>query len=52
MSLLIDSAEQRFLICLFYEKSISVVVDLELKKYSLGNLSKSFFSNLVLDLFY
>ena len=28
-----------------------MVVDFELKKHSLGNLSKSFFSNLVLDLF-
>ena len=38
-----DSAGQKFLICLFYEKSTSVVVDFELKKFSLGNLTKSFF---------
>ena len=52
MSLLIGSAGQNCLIWLFYEKSTSVVVDFELKKHSLGNLSKSFFSNLVLDFFY
>ena len=33
----------RFLIWLFYEKSISVVVDFELKTFSFGNLTKSFF---------
>ena len=38
-----DSAGQKFLIWLFYEKSTSVVVDFELKKFSLGNLTKSFF---------
>ena len=43
MSLLIGSAGQKCLIWLFYEKSTSVVVDFELKKYSLGNLTKSFF---------
>ena len=53
MSPLIGSAGQKFLIWLFYEKSTSEVVDFELKKYSLGNLTKSFFfSNLVLYLFY
>ena len=51
MSLLIGSAGQKILIWLFYEKRTSVVVDFELKKFSLGNLTK-FFSNLVLDLFY
>ena len=45
MSLLIGSAGQKFLIWLFYEKSISVVVDFELKKFSLGNLMKSFFQS-------
>ena len=34
---------KRFLIWLFYEKSISVVVDFELKTFPLGNLTKSFF---------
>ena len=43
MSLLIDSAGQKFLIWLFYEKSTSVVVDFELKKFSLGNLTKKCF---------
>ena len=42
MSLLIGSAEENFLIWLFYEKSSSVVVDFELKKFSLGNLTKDF----------
>ena len=41
--LLIDSAGQKILIWLFYEKSTSVVVDFELKKFSLGNLMKSSF---------
>ena len=45
MSLLIGSAGKKFLIWLFYEKSISVVVDFELKKFSLGNLTKSFFQS-------
>ena len=45
MSLLISSAGQKFLICLFYEKSTPVVVDLKLKKFSLGNLTKSFFQS-------
>ena len=52
MSLLIGSAGQKFLIWLFFEKSTLVVVDFELKKYSLVDLTKSFFSNLVLDLYY
>ena len=52
MSPLLGSAGQKLLIWLFYEKSTSEVVDFELKKYSLGNLTKSFFSNPVLDLFY
>ena len=39
------------MIWLFYEKSTSLVVDFELKKFSLGNLT-NFFSNLALDLFY
>ena len=43
MSLLTGSAGQKFLIWLFYEKSTSVVVDFELKKFSLVNLTKSFF---------
>ena len=51
MSLLIGSAGQKFLIWLFFEKSTLVVVDFELKKYSLVDLTKSFFSNLVLDLY-
>ena len=33
------------MIWLFYEKSTSVVVDYELKKFSLGNLTKSFFQS-------
>ena len=33
----------KFLIWLIYEKSTSVVVDFELKKFSLGKLTKSFF---------
>ena len=45
MSLLIGSAGKKFLIWLFYEKSISVVVDFQLKKFSLGNLTKSFFQS-------
>ena len=45
MSLLIGSAGQKFLIWLFYEKSTSVVVDVQLKKLSLGNLTKSFFQS-------
>ena len=36
---------QKFSIWLFYEKSTSVVVDFELKKFSLGNLTKSFFQS-------
>ena len=51
MSLLIGSAGQKFLIWLFYEKFTWVVVDFDLKKFSLDNLTNSF-SNLVLDLFY
>ena len=43
MSLLIGSAVQNCLMWLFYEKSTLVVVDFELKKHSLGNLSKIFF---------
>ena len=43
MSLLKGSAGEKFLIWLFYEKSTPVVVDFELKKYSFGNLTKSFF---------
>ena len=45
MSLLIGSAGQKFLICLFYEKSTSVVVDFELKKFSLVKLTKIFFQS-------
>ena len=45
MSLLIGSAGENFLVWLFYEKSTSVVVDFELKKISLGNLTKSFFQS-------
>ena len=45
MSLLIGSAGQKILIWLFYEKRTSVVVDFELKKLSLGNLTKSFFQS-------
>ena len=45
MSLLIGSAGQKFLIWLFYEKSTSVVVDFQLKKLSLCNLTKSFFQS-------
>ena len=41
--LLIGSAGQKVLIWLFYEKSTSVVVDFELKKFSLGNLTKKCF---------
>ena len=43
VSLLIGSAVQKFLIWLFYEQSALLVVDFELKKFSLGNLTKSFF---------
>ena len=43
MSLLKGSAGEKFLIWLFYEKKTPVVVDFELKKYSFGNLTKSFF---------
>ena len=45
MSLLIVSAGQKFLIWLFYGKSSLVVVDFELKKFSLGNLTKNFFQS-------
>ena len=45
MSLLIDFAGQKVLIWLFYEKRTSVVVDFELKKFSLGNLTKSAFQS-------
>ena len=45
VSLLIGSAGQKFLIWLFYEKSTSVFVDVQLKKFSLGNLTKSFFQS-------
>ena len=45
MHLLIGSAGQKFWICLFYKKSTPVVVDLKLKKFSLGNLTKSFFQS-------
>ena len=45
MSLLKDSAGQNCLIWSFYEKNTSVVVDIELKKISLGNLTKSFFQS-------
>ena len=45
MSLLIVSAGQKFLIWLLYEKIISVFVDFELKKLSLGNLTKTFFQS-------
>ena len=45
MSLLIGSAGQKILIWLFYEKRTSVVVDFELKKFSLGNLTKSVFQS-------
>ena len=45
VSLLIGFAGQKFLIWLFYEKSNSLVVDFELKKFSLGNLTKSFFQS-------
>ena len=45
MSLLIGSAGQKLLVWLFYEKITSVVVDFEIKKYSLGNLTKSFFQS-------
>ena len=45
MSLLIGSAGQKIFIWLFYEKRTSVVVDFELKKFSLGNLTKSFFQS-------
>ena len=45
MSLLKSFAGAKFLIWLFYEKSISVVVDFELKKISLGNSKKSFFQS-------
>ena len=37
--------EKDFLIWLYYEKSTSVVADFELKKFSLGNLTKSFFQS-------
>ena len=45
MSLLIGSAGQKILIWLFYEKRTSVVADFELKKFSLGSLTKSFFQS-------
>ena len=45
MSLLIGFAGPKISIWLFYEKSISVVVDFELKKISLGNSKKSFFQS-------
>ena len=45
VSLLIGSARQKFLIWLFYEKSTLMVVDFELKKFSLGNLRKSLFQS-------
>ena len=44
-ALLIGSAGQKFLIWLFYEKSTSVAVDFQLKKFSLGKLTKSFFQS-------
>ena len=43
MSLLMGSAGQKLLVWLFYGKITSVVVDFEIKKYSLGNLTKSIF---------
>ena len=45
MFLLIGSAGKKVLIWLFCEKSTSVVVDFELKKFSLGNLTKSVFQS-------
>ena len=45
VSLLMGFAGKEFLVWLFYEKSTSVVVDFELKKFSLGNLMKSFFQS-------
>ena len=45
VSLLIGSAGQKFLIWLFYKQSSLLVVDFELKKFSLGNLTKSFFQS-------
>ena len=42
MSLIIGSAGQKFLIWLFYEKITSVVVDFDLKKFSLDNLTNFF----------
>ena len=45
MSQLIGSAGQKFLIWLFYEKSTSVVVDFDLKKFSLDNLTNFFFQS-------
>ena len=45
VSLLIGSAGQKFLIWLFYERSTLLFVDFELKKFSLGNLTKSFFQS-------
>ena len=52
MSLLIGSAGKKFFNLVVLRKNTYVVVDFELKKFSLGNLTKSFFSNLVLDSFY
>ena len=43
MSLLTGFAGHKFLNWLFNEKSTSEVVEFELKKYSLSNLTKSFF---------
>ena len=52
MSLLIVSAGEGMFDLVVLRKSTAVVIDFELKKISLGSLTKSFFFHLVLDLFY